>query len=134
MHHFTTRVYYEDTDAGGVVYYANYLKFAERARTEWLRHLGIHQRELLENEGVAFVVTHADMRFKQPARLEDEITIETHLHALGKARMSMRQMLRRNGTALVEMTVEIACVRAGKPARIPHAVAALLSSLLPPNA
>jgi acyl-CoA thioester hydrolase len=132
--HFTIRVYYEDTDAGGVVYYANYLKFAERARSEWLRQLGINQQELRTKEGLGFVVTHATIDFKQPARLDDEITIETRLHHLSKARMSMRQTLRRNDAVLVEMTVEIACVRGSKPARIPEEIAALFTPLLPrPN-
>lgn len=129
--HFTARVYYEDTDAGGVVYYANYLKYAERARTEWLRSLGIHQQQLWEKEGVGFVVTHADIRFKQPAKLEDEITIETRLHHIGKARMSMRQTLRRKDAVLVEMAVEIACVRGGKPMRIPEKITRLLAEFLP---
>ena len=129
--HFTTRVYYEDTDAGGVVYYANYLKFAERARSEWLRTLGINQQELQAKEGLGFVVTHATIDFKLPARLDDEIIIETRLHRLSKARMSMRQMLRRNNAVLVEMTVEIACVRGAKPARLPEEMTVLLAAFLP---
>ena len=129
--HFTLRVYYEDTDAGGVVYYANYLKFAERARSEWLRKLGVNQQELRMKEGLGFVVTHATIDFKMPARLDDEIIIETRLHRLSKARMSMRQTLRRNDAVLVEMTVEIACVRGAKPARIPEEITDLLTPVLP---
>lgn len=104
------RIYYEDTDAAGIVYYANYLKFAERARTEWLRHLGLEQQELLETKGVGFVVTHLDIRYRRPAKLDDILWIETRLQHRSKVRMSMRQILRTDTSVCAELTVEIACV------------------------
>jgi tol-pal system-associated acyl-CoA thioesterase len=80
---WTVRVYYEDTDAGGIVYYANYLKFFERARTEWLRALGIHQQALLDNEGAAFVVRSASVDYVSAARLDDELTLTLNVEKLG---------------------------------------------------
>lgn len=104
------RIYYEDTDTAGVVYYANYLKFAERARTEWLRHLGLEQQGLLDAKGIGFVVTRLDIAYKRPAKLDDILWIETRLQHRSKVRMSMRQILRTELTDCAELTVEIACV------------------------
>ncbi len=108
--HFPTRVYYEDTDAAGVVYYANYLKFAERARTEWLRSIGIEQNSLLEKQGIGFVVARATVAYKRPARLDDVVWVQTHLQHISKVRMSMRQSLYVNDVLCAEIDVEIACV------------------------
>lgn len=128
IHHSHYRVYYEDTDAGGVVYYANYLKFAERARTDALRALGIHQSNLWEKEHIGFVVTGCHLRFKGSARLDDELRVETQLKELKKVRMSMRQIIYRDTALLVELEVDIACVdRHFKPARIPDAIVQALS-------
>src|SRR5471032_1200239 len=90
---FTTnfRVYYEDTDAGNVVYYANYLKFAERARTEMLRQAGIHQSDLIKSDGVLFVVKTFTGDLKKPARLDDMLRIETTIQEIGGASFSLRQ-------------------------------------------
>src|SRR5712671_6087187 len=85
MHRFGLRVYYEDTDAGGVVYYANYLKFAERARTEMLRHVGFEQEALRRTTGRVFAVRHCSADYLAPARLDDELVVETRLTALGGA-------------------------------------------------
>lgn len=104
------RIYYEDTDAAGVVYYANYLKFAERARTEWLRHLGLEQQGLLDAKGIGFVVTRLDIAYKRPAKLDDILWIQTRLQHRSKVRMSMRQILRTDASNCAELTVEIACV------------------------
>lgn len=118
------RVYYEDTDAAGVVYYANYLKFAERARTEWLRSLGFSQEDMLRNEGIGFVVTRANIAYKRPARLDDILNIETHLQQIGKVRMSMRQTLRVQGTVCAVVEVEVACVNKGfAPTALPASLA-----------
>lgn len=92
-HSISFRVYYEDTDVGGIVYHANYLKFAERARTEWLREVGLEQSHLMEKEGIAFVVHRLEIIFHAPAKLDDILMIETSLHELKKASMGMRQVI-----------------------------------------
>src|SRR5579875_940612 len=88
---WTVRVYYEDTDAGGIVYYANYLKFFERARTEWLRSLGIQQQDLLDREGVAFVVRSASVDCLAAARLDDELKLTLTIEKLGRASIQFKQ-------------------------------------------
>ncbi|MBA4274517.1 MAG: tol-pal system-associated acyl-CoA thioesterase [Alphaproteobacteria bacterium] len=108
--YFPIRVYYEDTDAAGVVYYANYLKFAERARTEWLRSIGIEQDAMLRDDGLGFVVARAEVTYKRPARLDDVVWVETHLQQLSKVRMSMRQILRVGDVVCSEIDVDVACV------------------------
>lgn len=120
MHISTFRVYYEDTDAGGVVYYANYLKFAERARTEWLRAKGFGQEQLRREEERLIVVRRCEIEYLAPARLDDQLVIETNLHEVGKVRMTMRQAIKRAEQTLATLTVELACVDiSGKPARWP---------------
>lgn len=119
-HQFTTRVYYEDTDAGGVVYYANYLKFAERARTEWLRSRGFEQEAMRQEKGLAIVVRHCSADYLAPARLDDQLVIETRLHEMGKVLMTMQQVILRGAKPLVELTVRLACINSsGKPVRWP---------------
>ncbi|MFO1241602.1 MAG: tol-pal system-associated acyl-CoA thioesterase [Rickettsiales bacterium] len=118
---FQVRVYYEDTDAAGIVYYANYLKFAERARTEWLRAVGFEQEKLRAEQGLGFVVAHLEADYKLPARLDDLITIETSLQQHSKVHMTMRQILKKGDATLVILSVKIACVdKNGKPVRIPE--------------
>jgi acyl-CoA thioester hydrolase len=118
------RVYYEDTDLGGVVYYANYLKFLERARSEWLRHLGISQVELLERDGVLFAITAVNIRYIKPARFEDELVVTVELERMRRASMSFRQAIRRGdeaGELLCTAEVTAASLRAGdmRPAPFP---------------
>ena len=117
------RVYWEDTDAGGVVFYANYLKFFERARTEWLRSLGVQQQALREATGTIFVVTDTAVRYRQPARLDDELLVTAALQSVGKASLIIAQQarLRRNDALLAEGTIRIGWVEAAtlKPGRIP---------------
>jgi acyl-CoA thioester hydrolase len=114
------RIYYEDTDAGGVVYHANYLKFAERARTEWLRGMGLDQSELWEKQNIGFVIRRVEADFLAPARLDDMISIETCLHETGKVRMKIRQTIRRDVTVLARIAVIVACVgKNGRPVRLP---------------
>lgn len=108
--YFPIRVYYEDTDAAGVVYYANYLKFAERARTEWLRALGIEQDAMLREQGLGFVVARAEIRYHRPARLDDMVWVECHLQRISKVRMSMRQRLRVGDVLCAGLEVDIATV------------------------
>jgi acyl-CoA thioester hydrolase len=119
-HVFRCRVYYEDTDAAGIVYYANYLKFAERARTEMLRAAGIEQRRLAEETGLGFVVSRFACEFRAPARLDDQLDVVTRVDRLRAAAVEARQEVRRDGGLLAGIDVVIACVaRDGRPARIP---------------
>ncbi len=121
------RVYWEDTDAGGVVYYANYLKFCERARTEWLRRLGIDQQHLADTAGLLFVVSAAEVRYLRPARLDDALLIDVAIGKTGGASLEFLQTVRRDdapGTLLAEARFVVACVQAGsmRPRRLPDAV------------
>ena len=115
------RVYWEDTDAGGVVFYANYLKFFERARTEWLRVLGFGQQALREATGAIFIVTDARLSYHAPARLDDELDVTVVLRHGGRASMTMAQQAWRGDTLLAEGELRIACVEAAtfRPCRIP---------------
>ena len=134
-----TRVYWEDTDAGGVVYYANYLRFMERARTEWLRTLGFCQRDLASNHGVLFAVTRVRIDYRRPARLDDELSVTCEPRALGAASVSFAQNIVRVSAAaaaspepagafdaapgvLTEAEVRIACLdaRTFRPLRTPE--------------
>ena len=119
------RVYWEDTDAGGVVYYANYLKFCERARTEWLRNLGLEQRRLADSEGLLFVVSSAELRFLRPARLDDRLQVDVAVSGRGGASLDLLQRVWREGqppTLLAQARVLVACVQAGslRPRRLPR--------------
>jgi acyl-CoA thioester hydrolase len=121
------RVYWEDTDAGGVVFYANYLKFFERARTEWLRSLGIGQHDLREATGAIFVVTDTALRYRQPARLDDQLAITVVVDQFRPASMQLSQQAWRGDTLLCEGEIRIGCVDAGtfRPCRIPSAITSL---------
>ncbi|MFO0389554.1 MAG: tol-pal system-associated acyl-CoA thioesterase [Alphaproteobacteria bacterium] len=120
MHQFSTRVYYDDTDAGGVVYHANYLKFAERARTEALRTAGISQQELLSTQKIAFAVRTCHVEFFKPARLDDLLTIESHLDDIGTASLDISHTIKRDNDILVTLSIRLAVVGDGmKPARMP---------------
>ena len=122
-HLFQCRVYYEDTDAAGIVYYANYLKFAERARTEILREAGIVQHDVARRDGVAFAVKSVAVEYAAPAKLDDALVVETTVSRLGGASATADQTVRRkaDGTALAEMRVRLACLHLadGRPARFP---------------
>lgn len=119
--HWPVRVYWEDTDAGGVVYYANYLKFLERARTEWLSHLGLEQDQLVEHAGVVFVVRRVEVDYLLPARFNDRLLVSSEMTYLGNASLTMQQQVLRNDSVLLKAIVKVACVqRSGfRPARIP---------------
>lgn len=117
----SVRVYYEDTDAGGVVYYANYLKFAERARTEALRSRNIEQTQLLAEQDMAFVVRQVTLDIKRPARLDDLLTITTQIRDIKGASITMRQTISRNEEMLAELEVQLATVnRSFAPKRVPE--------------
>ena len=115
------RVYWEDTDAGGVVYYATYLKFMERARSEWLRALGFEQDALRDEAGVLFVVRRVAVDYLAPARFNEQIEVSVGLHEIGRASLSVTQTLSRGPTRLVSALVTLACVDAVrfKPVKIP---------------
>jgi acyl-CoA thioester hydrolase len=106
------RVYYEDTDAGGVVYYANYLKYLERARTEWLRAAGWGQTALASDRGLLFAVRSIELDYRAPARLDDALEVEASIAALGRARIDFAQRVLRDGDALCTGRVRIACLDA----------------------
>jgi len=110
MHEVSYRVYYEDTDSGGVVYYANYLKFAERARTELLRSLNINQSELSKNDGIFFVVRKVQMDLLKAARLDDILDIKTTIVQISGASITMQQNIFINGNNINNIDVKIACV------------------------
>ena len=123
---FTTRVYYEDTDAGGIVYHATYLRWAERARTEWLRSHGVTQQQLRSASRLGFVVTRLVIDYIAPARLDDDITVTTNLAELGRASIILQQDVTHNGAPLARLTVTVACIDESgeKPqvARLPEAL------------
>jgi len=127
-HPFSLRIYYEDTDAGGVVYYANYLKFFERARTEWLRALGVEQRALQIDTGAIFVVAEAHVRYLLPAKLDDLLTVSVRVVERGQASLQLAQQLWRGDVLLVEGQFRIGCVDAVtlRPRRIPAQIGAAL--------
>ena len=118
------RVYWEDTDAAGIVFYANYLKFFERARTEWLRGFGLEQERLRAESGIAFVVTETTLRYFAPARLDDMIEVSVHTERLGQASLVVTQQALRGDQALVEGTIRVGCVDLGtfRPRRIPDEI------------
>ena len=128
-HHHSIRVYYEDTDAGGIVYYANYLKFAERARTEMLREAGFHHTAMMQGDGLMLAVRRVNAEYLRPAKLDDALDIATSVVGLGAATIELDQSIRREGQELCRVAVTIACVgRDGRPARLPVALRAALSA------
>jgi acyl-CoA thioester hydrolase len=120
------RIYYEDTDAGGIVFYANYLKFFERARTEWLRAVGVGQQELLEQHGALFVVKNASLDFHAPARLDDEVSLTLTIAKLGAASVQFTQQAWRGETLLTSASVKVGCLDAAtmRPRALPDDAAA----------
>jgi acyl-CoA thioester hydrolase len=127
---WTVRVYYEDTDAGGIVFYANYLKFFERARTEWLRAQGIAQHELREQHGAVFVVKSATIDYHAPAKLDDEITLSLRIEKLGRASIQFLQEAHCGTALLASARVKVGCVdhAALKPRPLPLDVAARMQA------
>ncbi|MDT8408537.1 MAG: tol-pal system-associated acyl-CoA thioesterase [Wenzhouxiangellaceae bacterium] len=121
---FRYRVYWEDTDAGGVVYHARYLQFLERARSDWLAGLGVVQSSLKAEQQRIFAITRLTIDFRKPARLEDELEVTVCVQALGRARIDFMQQIRRDGELLIDATVRAACLDAQKfrPARVPPEV------------
>lgn len=121
-HRHAVRVHYEDTDMGGIVYHANYLKFCERARSDWVRGLGIDQGAMREG-GTVFAVTAVEARFRAPARFDDVLEVATRMLERGGARIVLRQDVSRGGTVLYESRVTLAAIGpGGRPARLPAAL------------
>lgn len=139
VHTHPVRIYWEDTDAGGIVYYANYLKFFERSRSEWMRHLGVEQGALLANDGCMFVVSEAAAKYHRPARIDDLLDITVHIKQIGQASITLLQtawiQAAQDSNAAPVMacqgTVRLACVRQldMRPSKIPQHIAELLAAV-----
>lgn len=127
-HLWPVRVYYEDTDLAGVVYYANYLRFIERARTEMLRAAGVDQSTLKEETGAVFLVRRCEIDYLAPARFDDALHVETRVLRCGRASLDLEQVVTRAGRRLVAATVRLAYVDAsGRPAPLPSSIREALS-------
>ena len=133
-HELPVRIYYEDTDAGGVVYHARYLAFAERARTEMLRAVGAPSTELAASSGLGFAVRRLSAEFRQPARLDDALTVRTGLKGFEGASIALEQAIWRNATLLVEILLELVCINGRfRPVRIPAALKSAIETHLVPS-
>jgi acyl-CoA thioester hydrolase len=120
VHHIQARIYYEDTDAGGIVYHANYFKFAERGRTEYLRTLGYDHHQVRADHNLMLVVRHAEIDWRASSKLDDLLDIATETVAFGNTSLTMKQVVRRDDTILAEIKIVIVAVSAiGKAVRIP---------------
>jgi acyl-CoA thioester hydrolase len=130
VHHWPIRIYYEDTDSGGVVYHSNYLKYMERARTEWLRDFKIDQRALKDSLNLMFVVHEIDIKFTRPAVFNDEIEVQTKLEKLGSVKIELEQKIFRSSELLIESRVVVASVNSisMKPMRIPNEIKLLMEN------
>lgn len=130
-HSFAVKVYYEDTDLAGIVYYANYLKFIERARTEWVASLGVDQMALKAREGIVFAVRRVEADFLRPAKFGDDLVVETVLHNLGGARIVLEQVVLRGAERLFVALVTLVCLTGeGHAARLPVELRARLAGPL----
>jgi acyl-CoA thioester hydrolase len=126
-HRFPVRVYYEDTDMGGIVYYANYLKYIERARSAWVREMGIDQNEMRERDGVVFAVRRVEADYLGSARFDDELEVRTTTQAVTGARLIMDQQVLRREEVLFSAVVTIVCIgEGGTPARLPANIRLIL--------
>ncbi|MGA3306100.1 MAG: tol-pal system-associated acyl-CoA thioesterase [Stellaceae bacterium] len=133
VHLYPVHVYYEDTDAGGVVYYANYLKFAERGRSEAIRALGVPHDRLHEESGVVLAVHKLAAEYLSPARLDDDLVVHTRVTSVTGASVHLDQEVRRGPDRLFAMTCTVVCVgRNGRPTRLPPVFAAIADALRPP--
>lgn len=120
QHEFPIRVYYEDTDMAGIVYYANYLKFIERARSDWVRQRGVDQNAMKNEDGVVFAVRKVEADYLMPAKFDDELVVETRAIQVTGARLVMEQIVKRHNDLLFQAIVTIVCVgETGQAARLP---------------
>lgn len=128
VHRYQLRVFYEDTDAAGIVYYANYLKFIERARTEMMREAGVNHTQLMAKRGIAFIVRRCNVDFRAPARLDDLLEVRTRIIELGGASIEVEQVVWHGQDSLVRAEVKLGCIdRTGRPARLPEYIRAALA-------
>ncbi|MBT4933995.1 MAG: tol-pal system-associated acyl-CoA thioesterase [Rhodospirillaceae bacterium] len=133
-HVFPLRVYFEDTDAGGIVYYANYLKYAERARTEMLRTVGIESSKLMDEDNIALTVKTCSLDYLKPARLDEALEVHTCIEKVGGASLSGEQTIKRGEDDLVVIQIKLACMAMdGKPARLPGPVRSTLDKFCQQN-
>lgn len=130
-HRMDVRVYYEDTDMGGVVFYANYLKYMERGRTEWLRALGVNQSDLATAEQRGFMVVRVDVRYISPARLDDLLQIESEVTRMGRASLHFAQSVSRRGELIAQSNIQVCCVETVnmRVAAIPKSVRTKLAAI-----
>lgn len=130
-HRHTIRVYVEDTDAGGIIYHANYLRYAERGRSEALRVLGCPHADMMRAHGRMFVVRRAELDYERPGQLDDQITVKTRVLAVRAARVVLAQTIVREAVTLVRIGLDLACVSVaeGRPARLPPAMRAALEAM-----
>lgn len=129
-HHHPLRVYYEDTDLAGIVYYANYLKFIERGRSEWVRTCGVDQGRLKAETGIVFAVRRVEADYLRPARFDDDLVVTTDLVSLGGARIDLAQAVLRGGETLFTAAVTLVCLGAsGHATRLPPQIRARLASV-----
>lgn len=129
MHRFALRVYYEDTDLAGIVYYANYLKFIERGRSEWVRERGVDQMRLRADPGIVFAVRRVEADYLRPALFGDDLVVTTAPHALGGARIELDQQVLRGEEVLFTARVTLVCLGTdGRPHRVPDSVRAALAA------
>ena len=134
VHLFPVRIYYEDTDAAGLVYYANHLKYAERARTEFLRAAGFEQERLRQESGTVFVVRHCTADYRAAARLDDDLVVATRIVGVGAATLDLAQEICRADDVLVALDFRVACLgRGGRPQRLPSALRAALDEFTAAN-
>ncbi len=127
IHRLPVRVYYEDTDMAGIVYYANYLRYIERGRSEWVRDIGLDQNKMLEEDGVVFAVRRVEADYLAPAKLDDELIVETEPTVITGARLVMHQEVKRGEEVLFVAEVTIATIsETGQPVRLPPEVRRLL--------
>lgn len=127
-HKWQVRIYFEDTDSGGIVYYANYLKYTERARTELLRELGIESDRIMKTLGIGLAVRRCNAEYLKPAKLDDEVTVETELRKIGGASIEMRQTVMREQETLVQMDIKLGSINfeSGRPSALPKDMKAAL--------
>ncbi len=130
-HHFAVRVYFEDTDAGGIVYHANYLRFAERARTEALRAMGLPHAEMMSRHGMIFVVRHVELDYQRPARLDDSLVVEMTSVSVGGASVKLRQRVVRDEETVVVVDLTLVSIRleTGRAERVPAAWRVALTAM-----
>lgn len=129
IHRMPIRVYYEDTDAAGIVFYANYLRYTERARTDMLRLIGITQSALAQQQGIAFAVRRCAIDYRAPARLDDALEVRSRLTHVGGASIAAEQSIFRGGERLIDSTLAIACIgRDGRPRRLPPPIRTALAA------